>query len=90
MDSPVKKLDLGVANKENDVQDPTIATLAQDLDVKHAATKEVGKPQEPERTSALKPEELDEPILRENPHRFVMFPIQYHEVRDASTPCLTR
>ncbi|KAK7737017.1 Ribonucleotide-diphosphate reductase (RNR), small subunit [Cytospora paraplurivora] len=80
MDSPVKKLDLGVANKENDFQDPTIATLAQDLDTKHAATKEVGKPQEPEKTSALKPEELDEPILRENPHRFVMFPIQYHEI----------
>ncbi|KAJ8607527.1 hypothetical protein MRB53_040237 [Persea americana] len=25
-----------------------------------------------------------EPLLRENPNRFVLFPIKYHEVRDAS------
>lgn len=34
----------------------------------------------------LRPEEADEPLLRENPNRFVLFPIKYHEVRpsDAS------
>ena len=32
----------------------------------------------------IKPEEADEPILRENPSRFVLFPIKYHEVSDAS------
>jgi len=26
-------------------------------------------------------EEMDEPILTENKHRFVLFPIRYHEVR---------
>lgn len=85
MESPVKKLDLGVANKENDFQDPAVATLAQDLDTKHAATKEVTKaPEEPAKIPDLRNEELEEPILKENPHRFVLFPIQYHEVRDAT------
>jgi len=23
---------------------------------------------------------VDEPLLRENPHRFVIFPIQYHDI----------
>lgn len=81
MGSPVKKLDLGLANKENDFQDPAIASLAQDLDTKHAATKEVVKtPEEPARSGGLLEDEQDEPILRENPQRFVMFPIQYHEI----------
>lgn len=87
MESPVKKLDLGIANKENDFQDPAVATLAQDLDAKYAATKEVTKaPEEPATIPDLRSEELEEPILKENPHRFVLFPIQYHEVRDAPPP----
>lgn len=87
MESPVKKLDLGIANKENDFQDPAVATLAQDLDAKHAATKETIKaPEEPATIPGLRGDELEEPILKENPHRFVLFPIQYHEVRDASPP----
>lgn len=83
MESPVKKLDLGVANKEND---PDVATIAQEMDAKHAATKETVKEEEdPAKIPDLRPDELDEPILRENPQRFVLFPIQYHEVRDASS-----
>lgn len=90
MDSPVKKLDLGLANKENDFQDPDIATLAQDIDAKHAATKDVIKVEDaPVKAPALSTEELDEPILRENPQRFVLFPIQYHEVRDAPRAHIT-
>ena len=83
MESPVKKLDLGIANKENEFQDPAVATLAQDLDAKHAATK---APEEPAKIPDLRSDELEEPILKENPHRFVLFPIQYHEVRDALPP----
>lgn len=87
MESPVKKLDLGIANKENDFQDPAVATLAQDLDAKHAATKEITKASEdPAKIPDLRADELEEPILKENPHRFVLFPIQYHEVRDANPP----
>ncbi|RKF55156.1 Ribonucleoside-diphosphate reductase small chain [Erysiphe neolycopersici] len=29
---------------------------------------------------SLKPEEADEPLLQENPNRFVVFPIKYHEI----------
>lgn len=87
MESPVKKLDLGVANKENEFHDPAVATLAQDIDAKHTAAKDVVKAEEaPAKAPELRPEELEEPILKENPHRFVLFPIQYHEVRDASNP----
>jgi len=28
----------------------------------------------------LRPDEVDEPLLRVNPNRFVLFPIKYHEV----------
>jgi hypothetical protein len=31
----------------------------------------------------LRPEEADEPLLQENPQRFVLFPIKYHEVSRA-------
>lgn len=31
--------------------------------------------------STIKSDEADEPLLRENPNRFVLFPIRYHEVR---------
>jgi ribonucleoside-diphosphate reductase subunit M2 len=36
---------------------------------------------EPEVAPTLKEEEASEPILQENPNRFVLFPIKYHEVR---------
>lgn len=86
MESPVKKLDLGAANKENEFHDAAVATLAEDIDAKHAAAKDIVKAEEPVQIPGLRAEELDEPILRENPQRFVLFPIQYHEVRDASSP----
>lgn len=34
----------------------------------------------PSAASTIKPDEIDEPILQENPQRFVLFPIKYHEV----------
>ena len=30
--------------------------------------------------ATIKEEEQDEPLLQENPQRFVLFPIRYHEV----------
>jgi ribonucleoside-diphosphate reductase subunit M2 len=36
---------------------------------------------QPEVAPTLKEEEASEPILQENPNRFVLFPIKYHEVR---------
>lgn len=36
----------------------------------------------PSVASTIRKEEAHEPLLQENPHRFVLFPIKYHEVRD--------
>lgn len=34
----------------------------------------------PSAAPGLKGDEVNEPILQENPNRFVLFPIKYHEV----------
>lgn len=36
--------------------------------------------------ATIKEDEAIEPILQENPNRFVLFPIKYHEVRHATRP----
>ena len=79
-DSPIKKLDFGVENKENM---PVVleSSTVPDLDA-------VKKPLEEVKETALVPSvpktikeiEAEEPILKENPHRFVLFPLQYHEI----------
>lgn len=40
------------------------------------------EPEAPKPSAApgIKGDEADEPILQENPNRFVLFPIKYHEV----------
>lgn len=69
-DSPVKKLNFG--GKEN-------APAAVDV----TADKPVEKPVEaPKVAPGIKEMEASEPLLQENPHRFVLFPIKYHEVSD--------
>lgn len=73
MESPVKKLDFNVADKENN---PDVAAVEQIKPV----VAEVKKVQESAATSGLRPEEADEPLLQENPQRFVLFPIKYHEI----------
>ena len=43
---------------------------------------EIANPVEtPKVAPGIKAQETDEPLLQENPHRFVLFPIKYHEVR---------
>jgi ribonucleoside-diphosphate reductase subunit M2 len=86
MESPIKKLDFGVADKENKpFDDAAIAALSEQVDAEH--TPKVEETKKDDKTSVvasgIKAEEVDEPILRENPQRFVLFPIKYHEVRDA-------
>lgn len=84
MESPVKKLDFSSANKENASFDADLANLEAEIDANHQKPvmdkKEVPKPAV---APTIKPEEADEPLLQENPQRFVLFPIKYHEVRDA-------
>lgn len=72
MESPVKKLNL--AGKENNA-----------FEVDAPIVEEVKKPIVKEEKAVtvapgIKPEEADEPLLQENPNRFVLFPIKYHEI----------
>jgi ribonucleoside-diphosphate reductase subunit M2 len=83
MESPVKKLDFGVANKENEPH--------KNIDNTQLKTKIVEETKEETKTVVTaKTEELDEPLLQENPQRFVLFPIKYHEVCDVPLRVLTR
>ncbi|KAK4106899.1 hypothetical protein N658DRAFT_555666 [Parathielavia hyrcaniae] len=79
MESPVKKLSFA-ANKENAPFDADLATLEAEFDANHKTT--MNKTEEPKAAVAptVKPEEADEPLLQENPQRFVLFPIKYHEI----------
>ncbi|EAL91379.1 Ribonucleotide-diphosphate reductase (RNR), small subunit [Aspergillus fumigatus] len=72
-DSPVKKLNFGVVGKENA---PSSTALTD------APTEKIAeKPTEASKVAqSIKELEANEPLLQENPHRFVLFPIKYHEI----------
>ncbi|KAK7753518.1 Ribonucleotide-diphosphate reductase (RNR), small subunit [Diatrype stigma] len=79
MESPVKKLDFN-AGKENAPFDADLDTLSNQIESQKPVA---GKPTEEPKVAVaptIKPDEADEPLLQENPHRFVMFPIKYHEI----------
>jgi ribonucleoside-diphosphate reductase subunit M2 len=85
MESPVKKLDLAPGKENASFDDASIDALAAEIDAKKPVTVEA-KTEEKDLAVAktVKPEQVDEPLLQENPQRFVLFPIKYHEVsRDA-------
>ena len=90
MESPVKKLDFNPSDKENKpLDDDSLATLEAQIDAKHSESTPLDAPKEenkPAVAPTIKDEEADEPLLQENPQRFVLFPIKYHEVRDAFAP----
>lgn len=71
-DSPVKKIDFSSADKENCYK-PIVGIP----DLEEEEVKTVEKPGV---APTIKPEEADEPLLQENPQRFVLFPIKYHDV----------
>lgn len=77
-DSPAKKLNFDIADKENIKHD---APVVDDLDLKKPEVKLVKAEEKPAVAPGIKLEEADEPLLQENPQRFVLFPIKYHEVR---------
>lgn len=80
-DSPAKKIDFQSIDKENAKEDVVAhTTVVDDLDLKKAHVDVVEKGQRPAVAPGIKEEEADEPLLQENPHRFVLFPIKYHEV----------
>ncbi|KXJ94523.1 ribonucleotide reductase [Microdochium bolleyi] len=79
MESPVKKLDFA-AGKENAPFDADFDSLASQIDSQKPIeqSKEVS-PKNSEFAS-IKAMESEEPLLQENPQRFVLFPIKYHEI----------
>lgn len=80
-DSPVKRIDFSATDKENlPITTPTNPTIETTDTTKSIV--EIVKPVEtPKVAPTIKAHEIDEPLLQENPHRFVLFPIKYHEVR---------
>ena len=84
MESPVKKLDYGIADKENQpLSETVVAEDTNDVETKPTTVTEVKKNTKETTTTVSKVQDKheDEPLLRENPNRFVLFPIKYHEVR---------
>ena len=81
-DSPVKKLNFEpLADKENLPQDVVPVTLELKSPLPSRIEVAPEKPEPPKVAPTIKPDESDEPLLQENPHRFVLFPIRYNEVR---------
>jgi hypothetical protein len=82
MESPVKKLDFSTADKENRPFDAEVATIAAAVEAatKKHVVEDTKKVEKPAVATIIKPAESDEPLLQENPQRFVLFPIRYHEV----------
>lgn len=75
--SPAKKLLLEPLDKENIQQ---AQPMVEDFDLKKPQL-DLIKEDKPSVAPTIKVSEADEPLLQENPHRFVLFPIKYHEVR---------
>ncbi|KAG5922947.1 Ribonucleotide-diphosphate reductase (RNR), small subunit [Claviceps africana] len=81
MESPVKKLDLSVANKENMLDVAAFHALGKKAKVAPKSPTEAKKDVDaPAVAPGIKTDESDEPLLQENPQRFVLFPIKYHEI----------
>jgi ribonucleoside-diphosphate reductase subunit M2 len=78
MESPVKKLDFSVG-KEN-IAINADASIVDDIESIKPLVDDVKEKALVAVTPTIKPEEADEPLLQENPQRFVLFPIKYHEV----------
>ncbi|KAL4785590.1 ribonucleotide reductase [Aspergillus varians] len=73
-DSPVKKLNFEASGKENAPLSTPVADAP--------TTKPVAEKPAELSKAALEIQEIEanEPLLQENPHRFVLFPIKYHEI----------
>jgi hypothetical protein len=70
-DSPAKKLTFDAANKENSNVAVPIVGIPDDIEIPEKSISTA---------PTIKAEEANEPLLQENPQRFVLFPIQNHEV----------
>ncbi|KAM7197861.1 Ribonucleotide reductase, small chain domain containing protein [Rhypophila sp. PSN 637] len=80
MESPVKKIAFPAANKENKPLEDDLAALEAQMDAKQNETKTFEVASRKGQEFTVKNEKIDEPLLQENPQRFVLFPIKYHEI----------
>ena len=80
-DSPSKRIHFEPVDKEN-VPANIPAPVMDDLGLKKPLVEvyDAKKEMTPTVAPTIKLEEANEPLLQENPHRFVLFPIKYHEV----------
>ena len=82
---PAKTLSMGldIDNKENNVAGEPLSVENVEIGLKksQALADEDVKPVAVAVAPTVKELEAEEPLLQENPHRFVLFPIKYHEVR---------
>ena len=79
-DSPAKKLNFSAVDKENNNVAIPIVGIP-DVELTETKTEDAA----PAVAVTIKPEEAQEPLLQENPQRFVLFPIQHHDVSPAGT-----
>jgi hypothetical protein len=80
-DSPAKKIDFSAMDKENIPATSSAALTTETSDPKKSIVEIVKPVETPKVAPGINAQETDEPLLQENPHRFVLFPIKYHEVR---------
>jgi ribonucleoside-diphosphate reductase subunit M2 len=80
-DSPAKKIDFAAMDKENIPANSPASDATEVQDAKKSIVEIVKPVETPKVAPGIKTQEADEPLLQENPHRFVLFPIKYHEVR---------
>ena len=75
MESPLKQPSFTLENKEN-IENDEVAVPVKGIPL-------IDEPEQeavPSVAEGIKDDEAVEPILQENPQRFVLFPIKYHEV----------
>lgn len=83
--SPIKKINFESVGKENVADNAVPAIKAFDMELKKPVVEVVKKEEKAGLPTGMRFQEAEEPLLQENPNRFVLFPIKYHEVRvDAS------
>ncbi|KIV87536.1 ribonucleoside-diphosphate reductase small chain [Exophiala sideris] len=79
-DSPIKKLNFDVEDKEN-MPVASEITLKSESEVEKKPIAEIkADVQTPKAAPTWRELEAEEDILKENPHRFVLFPIKFHEI----------
>ena len=84
-DSPLKKPSYEAVGKENIPEATALPTKVVNIEIKKPIVEVTKKDDKPAVAPSIKAGEASEPLLQENPNRFVLFPIKYHEVcEDAS------